>query len=351
MSSFHEPASENWKNPAYRVTLYDPVSVLGAFFYASGDLSRNRGIAAALKLSERLKKYLCSSARVTAQRPVIVLIALESLYSWIRPPRSGAQFFPRCPSVLAVLALVTAYQFVNASPSKAWPWFREAYAEEHSDKNRLSTVTLLIKKRKLDEELKALITLKDASGKKILGQEKVRGWEINMTRLPGKYIVEIQAEGYLRGMARIKFTDRPMKYEIQLTPSRTPMGIQKYFPPEELVVTPIGPSVRIEQPTHDSEIYQKVIVRGKVSHSHMKVYVLIHPMETDFWLVQRPPSPPNGDGSWQTLCSFGTQNKGVGELFEVVAILSDEDLKEGQQLDQLPPSAIESDIIIVRRIY
>ncbi len=115
------------------------------------------------------------------------------------------------------------------------------------------------------------------------------------------------------------------------------------------IATSESVQVRIEQPQQDSEVGQHEIVRGKVSDTNARVYVLVHPMMTNLWWVQRLPSPPNQDGSWQTLCYFGTETEGKNEYFEVIAIVTHKNLKEGQILKELPSDAIRSDIIMVKR--
>jgi hypothetical protein len=115
------------------------------------------------------------------------------------------------------------------------------------------------------------------------------------------------------------------------------------------VATSQNLQVQIEEPTENSKVGLHEIVSGRVSDPDARPYVLVHPMLTDLWWVQRRPSPPNRDGSWRTLCYFGTQTQGVGEFFEIVAIVTDANLKEGQTLEDLPSGAIRSDIVMVER--
>lgn len=110
-------------------------------------------------------------------------------------------------------------------------------------------------------------------------------------------------------------------------------------------------TIAINQPKNDAEVKLEELVRGKVSnYSIGNVYVLVHPVRTNLCFVQRTPSSINEDGTWQTLCYFGTKNQGVGEYFELIAIVLKEELKEGQTFEKLPPNIIaKSPIITVKR--
>jgi len=118
-------------------------------------------------------------------------------------------------------------------------------------------------------------------------------------------------------------------------------------------VTNVQVQIQIESPQQNAEVTLTEIVKGKVSDPKMPIYVLVHPMSTNLWWVQNLPAPPNQDGSWQTLCYFGTENEGIGEYFEVVAIATGRTsrrLRAGQTLEELPKDVTRSDIVTVRRI-
>ena len=108
--------------------------------------------------------------------------------------------------------------------------------------------------------------------------------------------------------------------------------------------------IQIESPKQNAEVAMEDTVRGKVSDSRVPVYVLVHPLKTNQWWVQRMPSPANQDGSWRTTCFFGTETQGAGEEFEVLALATTEKLKEGQVLKELPKCGARSDIVTVKRI-
>lgn len=109
--------------------------------------------------------------------------------------------------------------------------------------------------------------------------------------------------------------------------------------------------IQIEAPLQNAEVGLQEIVKGKVSNPKAKVYALVHPLLTNMWWIQRMPSPPNQDGSWQALCYFGTETKGIGESFEVVAIVTNKNLEEGKNLTELPKESVRTDIITVRRTH
>lgn len=107
--------------------------------------------------------------------------------------------------------------------------------------------------------------------------------------------------------------------------------------------------VQIDSPQQNAEVLMEHPVKGKVSNPKVRVYVLVHPLKTNQWWVQRLPSPPNQDGSWRTVCFFGTETQGAGEEFEVLAIATNDSLSEGTTLKELPQCGARSDIVTVKR--
>jgi hypothetical protein len=107
--------------------------------------------------------------------------------------------------------------------------------------------------------------------------------------------------------------------------------------------------VAIESPAQGADVRLETVVKGRVSDPGAKVYVLVQPLRVGTWWVQRLPAPSNRDGSWQTLCYFGTVDAGVGEEFQIIAIVSRRKLKEGQRLTEIPKDAVHSDVVTVKR--
>jgi hypothetical protein len=107
--------------------------------------------------------------------------------------------------------------------------------------------------------------------------------------------------------------------------------------------------VKISSPVEGADVQLETMVKGRVSDASAQVYVLVRPSKSSEWWVQQSPAPVNRDGSWQTLCYFGTASVGIGEDFHIVAIVTDHRLSEGQVLPEIPRGAMRSDVITVRR--
>lgn len=109
-------------------------------------------------------------------------------------------------------------------------------------------------------------------------------------------------------------------------------------------------SIIITDPKGGEEVPMGKVVRGTVSDATLQVYVLVHPLATNLWWVQRLPNVQS-NGKWQSYCYFGTTERGVGEEFEIIAVASsDKNLyTEGQTLSDIPEGLPRSGIITVRR--
>ncbi|MBW8877322.1 MAG: hypothetical protein JF614_20345 [Acidobacteria bacterium] len=109
--------------------------------------------------------------------------------------------------------------------------------------------------------------------------------------------------------------------------------------------------VEITSPAESAVVDVEAMVKGKVSDAKTRVYVLVRPLKTRYWWVQRLPAPPSPDGTWQTLCNFGTPSEGVGEPYEIIAIASKTRLNliEGKTLEDVPDSGTTSAVVTVKR--
>lgn len=112
-------------------------------------------------------------------------------------------------------------------------------------------------------------------------------------------------------------------------------------------------AVAITLPVHGSEVVWSPtghLVTG--THSGIKngqqIYVLVHPLPTDLWWVQRV--PVTMDGNWETTVYFGEEIVGYGDLYQVCAIITNKTLSVGQKI-QLKnfPSYVARDIVRVQR--
>lgn len=111
-----------------------------------------------------------------------------------------------------------------------------------------------------------------------------------------------------------------------------------------------GNYLAIEAPISESEVERTAIIRGKVSDRQLRVYVLVRPLASSSgWWVQRAASPTGSDGSWRTLAYFGTENEGINEIFEIVAVAPTSSLSEGKLLEEVP-AGLRSETLSVRRI-
>jgi hypothetical protein len=126
-------------------------------------------------------------------------------------------------------------------------------------------------------------------------------------------------------------------------------SLQIVWPDSEEIIDTEKSEIQIFNPKNNSAVEAKELVSGKTTNPELKVYVLIHPLLTNLWWVQRIPSPPNLDGTWRTLCYFGTPNMGIGEYFEIAAISTEMHLQEGMVFKELPSAIARSDIILVKR--
>ena len=92
-----------------------------------------------------------------------------------------------------------------------------------------------------------------------------------------------------------------------------------------------------------------------VANSGLNVYLLIWPIEAyGPWWVQQTQTFP--DGTWQSNANFGRNPKmfpeDIGTTYKVEAVMTNEVLKPGMTLAELPsvPKSDRSEIITVKRI-
>jgi len=115
-----------------------------------------------------------------------------------------------------------------------------------------------------------------------------------------------------------------------------------------------GPSVQIISPV-EGEGVEWSPAGHLVSGTYHKVgdnlhlYVLVHPFPTDNWWVQRTPTLID-DINWQAIVYFGHESVGIGDQYELSAIITDKILKEGLtlSLDNFP-SYVAWDVVTVVR--
>lgn len=100
------------------------------------------------------------------------------------------------------------------------------------------------------------------------------------------------------------------------------------------------------------QVGQIVLVRGKAPDPHSSVYVMVHPMLSPVWYVQKIPALPNRDGAWRTTCYLGGERQGIGDFFEIVAVYADAKnlFHRDQELKAYPNNLAHSPVITVKRV-
>ena len=116
--------------------------------------------------------------------------------------------------------------------------------------------------------------------------------------------------------------------------------------------------VKILEPVHDAEVGQRVLVRGEAIPAPVVLYVLVHPLGTDQWWVQDVPLVQN-DGRWNVNAYIGAETLGRGELFEILAVATNENwvlrllrdarLAPAQRLATIPEAFARSNLVVVKR--
>ena len=96
-------------------------------------------------------------------------------------------------------------------------------------------------------------------------------------------------------------------------------------------------------------------VQGTISDRQYLVFVLVHPLLGDSWVVQSPVARPSISGIWRTTCLFGSARKGKDEDYELMAVGSQQrDLyRPGQRImaSHFPPPDIpQTDSVLIRRV-
>ena len=115
-----------------------------------------------------------------------------------------------------------------------------------------------------------------------------------------------------------------------------------------------GPAVQITSPVEGQAVdwspaghlvsgtYRKV-------EGDLHLYVLVHPLPTDTWWVGRTPTIIDAR-NWQASVYFGHESVGVGDHYELAAIITDKILQEGLTLDIDDfPSYVAKAVITVER--
>ncbi len=125
----------------------------------------------------------------------------------------------------------------------------------------------------------------------------------------------------------------------------------------------VNPSVDIRVTTIDgqspsaasesSAIGYRVDVRGYLARSSGPVYVVVKPLNDNFWYIQ-PPAPATFMGSgtidWAGQAYLGTPGAGEGEQFVVFAVATSAKHIAEEKLDR-EPSGVKSNAVLLRRSH
>lgn len=114
--------------------------------------------------------------------------------------------------------------------------------------------------------------------------------------------------------------------------------------------TPTPISLKITAPANNAQIAYRPFIEGTISNADATVWVILHPMAISVYYVQ-PPVTGRGDGTWKVQIYAGDQNAGIGDRFEIMAVVNpQQSLKEGQQLSAWPIASSKSNVIEVIRV-
>lgn len=130
-----------------------------------------------------------------------------------------------------------------------------------------------------------------------------------------------------------------------------------------LSIVPASPvEIAIEKPSNEAVISGKeTVISGTVSPSNSRIFVLVHPVDSNRWWIQEPPvvfQREDEQAQWKASIHLGTEDLGAGESFQVVAVASQDpewfDLlagrhyQAGDEVHSLPPLS-RSNVLILHR--
>ena len=108
----------------------------------------------------------------------------------------------------------------------------------------------------------------------------------------------------------------------------------------------------INQPTTDTKVGRIEFCKGKISGGvNHNLYVLVSPISSGIWWVQRHPSVNNN--AWWTTCIFGKNDNELNKFFQIMTMITQKTLKTGQVLKSgdFPKDAITFSPILVNRTH
>jgi hypothetical protein len=107
-------------------------------------------------------------------------------------------------------------------------------------------------------------------------------------------------------------------------------------------------TISITEPKDEAFVPERPSVKGTISDSSAKVWVIVHPMRESKYWVQ--PSITVQDSAWEVVAYIGKGETGVGERFEIMAVVNPKkELKAGDILPGWPEAQSKSQVIQVTR--
>lgn len=121
----------------------------------------------------------------------------------------------------------------------------------------------------------------------------------------------------------------------------------RWVPPASVataVTTKATTRVTITYPPYNATVEGKIIARGTTNDRNGTVWVVIHPMSTDGYWVQRPVTPRQ-DGTWAETVCFGSSDR-----FELMAVANPLGvMRPGLVLGNWPEAEAKSPVVEVIR--
>lgn len=108
-------------------------------------------------------------------------------------------------------------------------------------------------------------------------------------------------------------------------------------------------TISIDHPVDSGYVWQEYTVRGSV-HPRAEIRVLLRALTTNEYWVQDVPVI-DSEGSWQTVCWFGSETEGGQEYYELFAITPKKELVPEQVLPSFPEYTNLSNVVTVYRPY
>ena len=176
-----------------------------------------------------------------------LLILIGWACCWVSEPRTRVDGFTRGLSALSVLAIVspqpgfepldkTTRPASVTRPASAQMSMTTAYPAMLTAQGTTGRVVVkLWAANGLEQPFEALVTLREAGSGSIVARQRVQTAEFEVAQSRGRYVVEVESDGYRRTRTPIDVGLAPVTYEIELEHSSMPVGVQRFYPADEVL--------------------------------------------------------------------------------------------------------------------